>query len=268
MSGPAGALAFPEPSSPFHIHLHYVCSLRVGKPACPAPSHSFRKVAEPSLSWAGARSAALASHTTVLVEGKGHVPLVLERSPHCSEARPDARQAAPSRPPVPRHEQGRPRGHTLAARGRRPSRGRLVPAVSRPRTGEGVRPPGPPPGNPIPRPRPRRAAGTLTEHGHELLGVEVPVAPVGPVAVQRGVLLVVVRGLRPKGVDDPDSAPAPPPREQEPGSAASRVSLGAGRCGRCDRPLAVRPGLGLRCHLAVWPRAGAWVPISQVRTSY
>lgn len=51
----------------------------------------------------------------------------------------------------------------------------------------------------------------LTEHGHELLGVEVPVAPVGPVAMQRGVLLVVVCGLCPEGVNDPDSAPAPRP---------------------------------------------------------
>lgn len=56
---------------------------------------------------------------------------------------------------------------------------------------------------------------TLTEHGHELLGVEVPVAPVGPVAVQRGVLLMVVRRLRPKGVDDADSAPVLP--RSEPG---------------------------------------------------
>lgn len=52
--------------------------------------------------------------------------------------------------------------------------------------------------------------GALTKHGHELLGVEVPVAPVGPVAMQRGVLLMVVCRFRPEGVDDPDSAPAPP----------------------------------------------------------
>lgn len=81
----------------------------------------------------------------------------------------------------------------------------------------------------LPLPHPYPAAGTLTEHGHELLGVEVPVAPVGPVAVQRGVLLMVVCRLRPEGVNDPDSAPAPRPGVggyKEPGSATSRVSLG------------------------------------------
>lgn len=41
----------------------------------------------------------------VLVEGKGHVPLVPEKSPHFSEARPEARQAAPSTPPPPPHPQ-------------------------------------------------------------------------------------------------------------------------------------------------------------------
>lgn len=41
----------------------------------------------------------------------------------------------------------------------------------------------------------------LTEHGHVLPGVEVPVAPVGPVAVQRCVLLMIVSWLRPKRVD-------------------------------------------------------------------
>lgn len=59
-------------------------------------------------------------------------------------------------------------------------------------------------------PRTPVPAVTLTEHGHELLGVEVPVAPVGPVAVQCGILLVVVRRLGPKGVNDPDPAPALP----------------------------------------------------------
>lgn len=46
-----------------------------------------------------------------------------------------------------------------------------------------------------------------TEHGHVLLAVQVPVAPVGPVAVQRGVLLVVVGGLGAEGVDHADVAP-------------------------------------------------------------
>lgn len=46
-----------------------------------------------------------------------------------------------------------------------------------------------------------------TEHGHVLLAVQVPVAPVGPVAVQGGVLLVVVGGLGAEGVDHADVAP-------------------------------------------------------------
>lgn len=46
-----------------------------------------------------------------------------------------------------------------------------------------------------------------TEHGHVLLAVQVPVAPVGPVAVQGGVLLVVVGGLGAKGVNHTDVAP-------------------------------------------------------------
>lgn len=143
--------------------------------------------------------------------------------------------------PCPQTPQSRPGCHAFAARGRRPSWGRSVPAVSQPRTGEGVRPcllqghlenhRGPSPLGPA-----HAAWRALTEHGHELLGVEVPVAPVGPVAVQRGILLVVVRRLCPKGVDDPDSAPAP--RDQEPASAASRVSRGQGCCGRWDQPLA------------------------------
>lgn len=44
----------------------------------------------------------------------------------------------------------------------------------------------------------------LTEHGHVLPGVEVPVAPVGPVAVQRRILLMIVSWLRPKRVDHSD----------------------------------------------------------------
>lgn len=49
-----------------------------------------------------------------------------------------------------------------------------------------------------------QGAPCLTEHGHVLPAVEVPVAPVGPVAVQRGVILVVVGRLRPKRVDHSD----------------------------------------------------------------
>ena len=52
-----------------------------------------------------------------------------------------------------------------------------------------------------------RGAGSLTEHGHVLACVEVPVAPVGPVAVQRGVLLMVVGGLCAEGVNHSDMAP-------------------------------------------------------------
>lgn len=44
----------------------------------------------------------------------------------------------------------------------------------------------------------------LTEHGHVLPGVQGPVAPVGPVSMQGGVLLMVIRRLCPEGVDDPD----------------------------------------------------------------
>ena len=47
-----------------------------------------------------------------------------------------------------------------------------------------------------------------TKHGHELPAVEVPVAPVGAVAVECGVLLVVVGRLRAKRVNHPDVAPA------------------------------------------------------------
>lgn len=46
----------------------------------------------------------------------------------------------------------------------------------------------------------------LTEHGHVLSGVEVPVAPVGPVAVQGGVVLMVVGRLCPEGVNHTDVA--------------------------------------------------------------
>lgn len=47
----------------------------------------------------------------------------------------------------------------------------------------------------------------LTEHGHVLFAVEVPVAPVGPVSMQCGVLLIIVCRLRAEGVDHADVAP-------------------------------------------------------------
>lgn len=47
-----------------------------------------------------------------------------------------------------------------------------------------------------------------TEHGHVLLAAQVPVAPVGPVAAQGGVLLVVVGRLCAEGVNHADVAPA------------------------------------------------------------
>lgn len=46
-----------------------------------------------------------------------------------------------------------------------------------------------------------------TEHGHVLLAVQVPVAPVGSVAVQRGVFFVVVSRLSSKGVNHSYVAP-------------------------------------------------------------
>lgn len=55
----------------------------------------------------------------------------------------------------------------------------------------------------------------LTKHGHVLLAVQVPVAPVGPEAVQGGVLLVVVSRLGAEGVDDSDVAPARARAEME-----------------------------------------------------
>ena len=58
--------------------------------------------------------------------------------------------------------------------------------------------------------------------------VEVPVAPVGPVAMQRGVFFVVVRRFGPKGVDDPDAAPAPTPPPRNPGHQSPGVSMGWG----------------------------------------
>lgn len=89
-----------------------------------------------------------------------------------------------------------------------------------------------PPPHPWERPHPSRptpwGGWTLTEHGHELLGVEVPVAPVGPVAMQCGVFFVVVRRFGPKGVDDPDAAPAPTPPPRNPGHQSPGVSLGWG----------------------------------------
>lgn len=42
----------------------------------------------------------------------------------------------------------------------------------------------------------------LTEHGHVLPGVQVPVAPVGPVAMKGCVLLMIVGWFCPKSVDN------------------------------------------------------------------
>ncbi len=53
----------------------------------------------------------------------------------------------------------------------------------------------------------RKSKEKRTEHGHVLLPMEVPVTPVGSVAMQGGVLLVVVRGLRAEGVNHSDVAP-------------------------------------------------------------
>ncbi len=47
----------------------------------------------------------------------------------------------------------------------------------------------------------------LTEHGHVLFTVKVPVAPVGPVSMQCGVLLIIVCRLCAEGVDHTDVAP-------------------------------------------------------------
>lgn len=133
------------------------------------------------------------------------------------KARPCRCQKGPHGPPNPGCSLPAPSlAHTLAGRGarlswRRPRPGMCPQQQERRRarlpdaTAGTTRAPSPHSATPQPRP----ATGTLTEHGHELLGVEVPVAPVGPVAVQRGVLLVVVRRFRPEGVDDPDPAPAP-----------------------------------------------------------
>lgn len=86
--------------------------------------------------------------------------------------------------------------------------------------------------HPLERPHPARptpcGGWTLTEHGHELLGVEVPVAPVGPVAMQRGVFFMVVCRFSSKGVDDPNAAPAPTPPPRNLGHQSPGVSLGWG----------------------------------------
>lgn len=47
----------------------------------------------------------------------------------------------------------------------------------------------------------KSSPSNLTEHGHVLPGIEVPVAPVSPVAVQGCVLLMIVSWFCPKGVD-------------------------------------------------------------------
>lgn len=53
----------------------------------------------------------------------------------------------------------------------------------------------------------KRMQGPHTEHGHVLLAAEVPVTPVGSVAVQRGILLVVVSRLSAEGVNHSNVAP-------------------------------------------------------------
>lgn len=47
----------------------------------------------------------------------------------------------------------------------------------------------------------------LTEHGHVLLAVEIPVSPVGPVAMHCGILLIIICWLRAEGVDHTNVAP-------------------------------------------------------------
>lgn len=44
----------------------------------------------------------------------------------------------------------------------------------------------------------------LTEHGHILSAVEVPIAPVGPVAMHGGIFLMVICWLSTKCVNHPD----------------------------------------------------------------
>lgn len=178
------------------------------------------------------------------------------------KARPCRCQKGPHGPPNPGCSLPAPSlAHTLAGRGarlswRRPRPGMCPQQQGRRRarlpdaTAGTTRAPSPHSATPQPRP----ATGTLTEHGHELLGVEVPVAPVGPVAVQRGVLLVVVRRFRPEGVDDPDPAPAPGdgepqtlpgPGVPQPWVVPCEESLGSDR--------AVRPRAGTLTSLAASP---------------
>lgn len=49
--------------------------------------------------------------------------------------------------------------------------------------------------------------GELTEHGHILPGIEIPVAPVGSVTVQCGIFLMVVGWLCTKCVNHPNVTP-------------------------------------------------------------
>lgn len=180
----------------------------------------------------------------VLLEGKGHTLLGSRREGRCISPELGAQRVPPD----------------VAAQR---LKGDEAPREADTWVGPSPAPPGPGedregrrgPASPVPPCKPRGgpsarwptpAAGTLTEHGHELLGVEVPVAPVGSVAVQRGVLLVVVCRFRPKGIDDPDSAPAPP---RGPGARVSPYQhlpgLGWGwpGWGCCNWPLA-GSGLG------------------------
>lgn len=151
MLGPAGALAFPEPSSSFHIHLHRTCSLRIEKPACPAPSHPDHfwllfleghriflvlQLCSATCSWRAKATSRWCQKSHRISPKPGQKP-----------ARPEARQAAPSTPPprpIPRRQQRRPCCHRFAAGGRRLSWGRSVPAACQGGS-ETLPPPGPPP---------------------------------------------------------------------------------------------------------------------------
>lgn len=53
----------------------------------------------------------------------------------------------------------------------------------------------------------RPLSHTLTEHGVELLGVQVPLAPRSLVAFRLGIVGVVKLRLRPEGVQHPQHAP-------------------------------------------------------------
>lgn len=71
-----------------------------------------------------------------------------------------------------------------------------------------------------------------TEHGHVLLAVKVPVAPVGSVAMQSGVFLVVVGRLCAKSVNHTDVAPGGGQRR---GAIIRNNNLLAFRCVHLDQ---------------------------------